>query len=318
MNKSDKIPAISVILITYNRCKMLARMMEALKAQTFQDYEVILINNGSTDETAAVCENYATQDKRVKVVSIEQNNGAAPARNVGLEHVTGEYVLMVDDDDYCQPEMMEHLYGMAERYHADICITGCVDEYSDGRLEPKYVYDDLHIWKGHEGLSEFLKREKFHTAPATKLFRNKLFDGKRWIEGTCVDDIHFIYKLFVDAKLVVAQGKPMYHFYKHVGNVSGFLSGDILQPHILDDYLTMQDERVEYISKHCPELEKQVRYARVSYMISMVERIEKGYAVDCDEQLVFMKNYLNMHKDELLNTEWTTERERNLFQSYIG
>lgn len=317
MNRENKIPAVSIILITYNRSHILPRMIRALQAQTFQDYEVILINNGSTDDTAEVCNAYAAEDERVKLVTIETNHGAAPARNLGLEHISGKYVLMVDDDDYCEPEMLQHLYDMATEYDADIAITGCVDEYSDGRIEPKYVYEELYVWKEEQGLSEFLKREKFHTAPATKLFRKELFEGKRWMEGTCVDDIHFIYKLFVDAKCVVAQGKPMYYFYKHVGNVSGFLSGDILKPHVLQDYLTMQDERVEYISEHCPKLTEQVRYARVSYMISMVERIKKGLAVDCEEELAHMQKYLRAHKEELLNTEWTTERERLLYQEYV-
>lgn len=310
-------PAISVILITYNRDKLLQRMLLAIKNQTFEDYEVILINNGSVDGTQEICQQYATEDSRVKLSTIEVNRGAAPARNLGLDKITGDYVLMVDDDDYCKPNMFAHLYEMALEYNADITITGCVDEYPD-KILPKYVYDELYVWKGHQGLSEFLKREKFHTAPATKLFRKKLFYGKRWIEGTCVDDIHFIYKLFVDAKTVVAQGKPMYHFYKHDGNVSGFLSGDILKAHILNDYLAMQDERVEYISKYATELTEQAVYARVSYMISMVEKIKKGYAENCDEQLKYMIEYLRNHKDDLLGREWTTEREVNLMDMYVS
>lgn len=311
-------PQISVILIAYNRETLLPRMIEAIRAQTFLDYEVILIDNGSTDGTPEICREYAKLDERVKLVRIEKNHGAAPARNLGLDHISGKYVLMIDDDDYCKPEMFEHLYKMAEEHQADIAITGCVDEYADGTIMPKYVYDEIYIWKGHEGLSEFLKREKFHTAPATKLFRRELFAGKRWLEGTCVDDIHFIYKLFVDARTVVAQGKPMYHFYKHVGNVSGFLSGDILKPHILEDYLAMQDERVDYISKYAPAVTEQVIYARVSYMISMVEKIERGEAEGCEKQLSYMKEYLREHASDLLGREWTTEREINLMKRYVG
>ncbi len=311
-------PQISVILITYNRSNMLKRMIEAVKAQSFSDYEVILINNGSTDDTSLVCEQYANEDNRVKLVTIEKNNGAAPARNVGLDHIRGKYVLMIDDDDYCEPQMFEHLYEMAEKYEADISITGCVDEYSTGQVVPKYVYDELYVWKGFDGLSEFLKREKFHTAPATKLFKATLFEGKRWMVGTYVDDIHFIYKLFTDARTVVACGKPMYYFYKHVGNVSGFLSGDILKPEILEDYLAMQDERVDYISTYAPEVTEQVKYARVSYMISMVEKIEKGQAENCEKQLAYMKEYLRENKNDLLGREWTTAREERLMKEYVN
>lgn len=308
---------ISIILITYNRCHLLGRMIEAIKTQSFKDYEVILINNGSTDETALICDKYASEDERVKLVTIQKNNGAAPARNVGLSKISGKYAIMVDDDDYMVSEMLEHLYNMAEKYQADIAITGCVDEYSNGEIVPRYVYDEQYVWKDADGLREFLKREKFHTAPATKLFKSTLFIGKQWTEGTRVDDIHFIYKLFVDAKVVVAQGKPMYHFYKHSSNMTGFLSGDILKPDVLDDYLTMQDERVAYISEYAPSVTEQVKYARVSYMISMVEKIEKGQSIDCEKHLEYMKNYLKEHSGDLLGQEWTTQREERLMKEFV-
>ncbi len=308
---------ISIVLITYNRRNLLPKMISAVKAQTYEDYEVILINNGSTDGTVELCEEYANEDSRVKLINIDKNNGAAPARNVGLSHISGKYAIMVDDDDYMAPDMLEHLYNMAEKYQADIAITGCVDEYSDGEIVPRYVYDEQYVWNDEKGLREFLKREKFHTAPATKLFKSTLFEGKQWTVGTRVDDIHFIYKLFVDAKVVVAQGKPMYHFYKHGSNMTGFLSGDILKPDVLDDYLAMQDERVDYISTHAPEVTEQVKYARVSYMISMVEKIEKGQAENCEKQLAYMKEYLREHKDDLLGREWTTAREERLMKEYV-
>lgn len=308
---------ISIILITYNRCHLLGRMIEAIKNQSFEDYEVILINNGSTDETALICDQYASEDERVKLVTIEKNNGAAPARNVGLSKISGRYTIMVDDDDCMEPEMLEQLYHIAEMYQADIAITGCVDEYSDGTIVPRYVYEELYVWEDVEGLREFLKREKFHTAPATKLFKSALFVGKQWTEGTRVDDIHFIYKLFVDAKVVVAQGKPMYRFYKHGSNMTGFLSGDILKCDVLDDYLAMQDERVAYISEYAPSVTEQVKYARVSYMISMVEKIEKGQAVGCERHLEYMKKYLREHSEELLGREWTTSREERLMKEYV-
>ena len=307
---------ISVILITYNRKMLLSRMLDAIKKQTFTDYELVLIDNGSTDGTGEVCRAYADQDHRVNLVSVDTNNGSAPARNLGLKYITGDYVLMIDDDDYCVPEMFENLYRLAKKYDADIAITGCVDEYKDS-IEPKYVFDGTYVYYGYDGLSEFLKREKFHTAPATKLFRKSLFEGKQWKEGTYVDDIHFVYKLFTDAMIVAVQGTPDYYFYKHSGNVSGFLSGDILKPHILDDYLNMQDERVQYISEHAPAMTEQVVYARASYMISMIEKIHLGNAKGCHKQLEFMEEFLRKNIDDLLGHQWTTEREERLMKTYV-
>lgn len=312
------VPYVSVILLTCNRETLLPGMLDSILDQTFQDFELILVNNGSSDHTAGICNSYRDQDSRIALYTLEKNNGAAAARNFAVGRAHGTYISMVDDDDYCEPGMLEHLVSLAKSYDADISITGCVDEYEDGSVCPKYVYDEIYVWEGEQGLSEFLKREKFHTAPATKLFRRELFEGLRWTEGTRVDDIHFIYKLFCRSRRVVAQGKPMYRFYKHAGNMTAFLSGDMLRPDVLDDYLNMQDERVAYISGHCPALAGQARYARVSYMISMIEKIKKGKAEYCERQLGHMVEYLKLHKAELLDQIWCTDRERALYRQYVA
>lgn len=311
------VPYVSVILLTYNRRQLLPRMLKSILNQTFADFELILVNNGSTDDTAEICEAYRDRDGRIVLYTLEENEGASAARNFALGRAGGKYISMVDDDDYCEPGMLDHLVSLAKSCGADISITGCVDEYADGSVCPKYVYEETYIWRGAQGLSEFLRREKFHTAPATKLFRRELFEGLRWTEKTRVDDIHFIYKLFCRSRCVVAQGKPMYRFYKHAGNMTSFLSGDVLRPDVLDDYLEMQDERVAYIAEHCPALAGQARYARVSYMISMIEKIRKGEAEQCGRQLEHMVRYVKLHKAELLDPMWCTDRERKLYRQYV-
>ncbi len=310
-------PKISVILCTYNRKDFLIRMLNSVQAQTFKDFELILINNGSIDGTDKICEQYENEDSRIKLITIDINKGAANARNIGIDNAKGEYILMIDDDDYCKPTMFETLINNVIKYNADISIIGSVQENSDGNIKPKYVFDETYFYKGDECISEFLKREKFNTAPATKLFKKSLFEQLRWVEGTRVDDIHFIYKLFVRAKSIVVTGTPLYYVYKHGGNMTSFLSGDILKPDVLDDYLTMQDERVKYISEHLPNVEEQVKYSRVSYMISMVERIKIGNSIDCDKQLNYMINYLKKNENDLLGKKWTTEREIKLMNKYV-
>lgn len=308
---------ISVIMLTYNRKELLHRALDSVLQQEFKEFELILINNGSTDGTDEVCNEYAKNDNRIRYFTIKENQGIAFARNFGIDHVQTDYIVIVDDDDYCEKTMFSHLYGMIEEYNADIAITGCVDEFSDGTIRPRYQYDELYVWDKEEGVSEFLKREKFDAAPCTKLFRTSLFQTIRFMLGTRIDDIHVIYKLFVEANRVVSQAYPSYRFYKHSGNETSFLSGDKLKPEILDEYLNMQEERVSYISKHLPSLTSQVRYAKYSYMISMVERIETGLAINCEKQLLQMKRILTDNIDEFLNAKWITEREIRLFKKYV-
>lgn len=308
---------ISVIMLAYNRKELLYRALDSVLQQEFEEFELILINNGSTDGTDKVCSEYAMRDNRIRYFTIKENRGIAFARNFGVDQVQTDYIIIVDDDDYCEKTMFSHLYTMIEEYNADIAITGCVDEYSDGTIRPRYQYDELYIWDKEEGVSEFLKREKFDAAPCTKLFRAFLFNTIRFKLGTRIDDIHVIYRLFVEANRVVSQAYPNYHFYKHSGNETSFLSGDKLRPDILDEYLNMQEERVSYISEHLPSLTLQVRYARYSYMISMVERIETGLAIDCEKQLTLIKRSLRENKEEFLTAKWITEREIRLMKKYV-
>ena len=310
-------PKISVIMVAYNREKLVKRALESVINQTFKEFELLLINNGSTDNTFNICKKYVDKDSRIKLYNIEKNMGSAYARNYAINYVNAKYLLIIDDDDYCEPKMFEHLYNLIIDNNADIAITGCVDEYEDGSIIPKYKYNEKYIWNKEEGVSEFLKREKFHTAPGTKLFKTKLFEHNKFVLGKKIDDIHLIYKLFVNADKVVAQGLPMYRFYKHSGNETSFLSGDILRGDILKDYLEMQDERVDYIRENLPSLEKQARYAKYSYMISMIDKIESGYSKDCENYNKYMKNIIRENLTEFNNSEWITKREEGLIKKYI-
>ena len=132
-----------------------------------------------------------------------------------------------------------------------------------------------------------------------------------------IDDIHTIYKLFVAARRTVVQGIPDYHYCKHVGNATGFLSGSLLRPEVLEDYLNMQEERIAYITEKLPSLTEQAVYAKYSYLISMVERIEKGESERCEAYLIRMKDSLRECADRFLQMEWTTERECRLMAQYI-
>ncbi|MCQ2014188.1 glycosyltransferase family 2 protein [Clostridium butyricum] len=311
------IPKISVIMVTYNREKLVERALNSVINQTFKEFELLLVNNGSTDNTLSVCEKYRNEDDRIKLYNIEKNKGSAYARNYAINYVNTEYLLIVDDDDYCEPKMFEHLYNMIVENNADIAITGCVDEYEDNKIVNKYVYDEKYIWNKEEGVSEFLKRDKFHTAPGTKLFKTNLFENVRFIIGKRIDDIHIIYKLFVLANKVVSQGLPMYRFYKHSGNETSFLSGDILKGDILKDYLEMQDERVKYISKNLPSLKKQVEYAKYSYMISMIEKIENGYSKECEKYNEYMKEVVRDNLKDIEKMPWLTKREEGIIAKYV-
>lgn len=312
-----KRPLISVALSTYNRANMLPRMLECILRQDFPDFELLLINNGSVDNTEMICQKYKNQDNRIRIFTLQENLGPAGAKNVALQKATGDFICFVDDDDYCESNYLSLLYNSVKKYNADIAVTGCVDEYDD-KIIPKFDYPEVYVWNKTEAVSEFLKRERFNAAPPTKIFRKSLFDNISFIPCNGPDDIHVVYKLFVEAEKVVVRGEPTYRFHKHADNVTAYITQNSITADILDLYLKMQKERVAYISDKLPVLAPQVRYAAWSYMISMVEKIQLGLGEGCDSQLAYMLRQLSNNQCEFMASEWVTEREKGLMCKYVN
>lgn len=307
---------VSIILATYNREQFIARAIENILNQTFKDFELIIINDCSTDNTKQICKKYKALDERISVINLEKNCGLSNARNLGVNLAKAEYITFVDDDDICETEMIEFLYNLANENDADISICGSVNDYGN-RIEPLYVYDELLVLDKIKGLEEFLKREKFHTAPPTKLFKRKLFKNISFLSGVKIDDIHVMYKVFAASEKTVALGKPLYKWVKHENNISGFIETNKLKPQILDEYIMMQKQRVDYLSEKVPEIAERAEYAAWSYMISMCDKIKTYDCVDCEEQFNHMISILNNNLVRFMNSPFITEREKHLIEKYV-
>ena len=116
-------PKISVIIPIYNVEKHLRRCLDSVKNQTFEDWQAICVDDGTPDNSGKIAESYAAQDKRFIVVH-KENGGVADARNAGMKHVTGEYVMYLDSDDFIHPQTMEIAYGLAKKNDIDLVSLG--------------------------------------------------------------------------------------------------------------------------------------------------------------------------------------------------
>ena len=124
-------PKVSIIIPVYNVEKYLKRCLDSLKSQTLSDIEIILVDDSSPDSSPAICDEAAVADERIKVIH-KENGGAGMARNAGLNIANGEYIGFVDSDDYVSPEMYEVLYDAAEKYKADLVMSGV--RFVDGNM----------------------------------------------------------------------------------------------------------------------------------------------------------------------------------------
>lgn len=308
---------ISVIMLTYNRENMVGSAIESILNQTYQNFEFIIVDNGSTDQSGKIADSYAEKDSRIKVIHIPKSN-IGTGRNTGLDMAKGDYVTFIDDDDTAEPDMLEFLHALAVECDADIALCGSYKEVN-GEILPNCVFDEKLIMTPEEAVVTLLKRKKYGAGMPTKLFSKKLFDTIRFENNRKYEDIHTTYKYFASAKRVTAHGIPKYRVFRHGGNNSNFTTNDLLlTPEQLDEYFEAFRERTVYLSNKLPKIADYAQYSEWSYMISMCNKIEKNHLEQCNKQLEFVKNELLAHYDEFYHSPYIEEFEKEYMKRYIG
>ena len=307
---------VSVIMLTYNREGFVARAIESILQQTLSDFEYIIVDNGSSDCSGDIAEEYAKRDARIRVLHISKSN-IGTGRNVGLDAANGEYITFIDDDDTAEPDMLEFLYQLARENDADISLCGSTKEIG-GEFFPNCVFDEKLIMTPEEAVVTLLKRKKYNAAMPSKLMRKGLFDKIRFKSEGKYDDISVVYKYFAEAKKVAAHGIPKYCFWRHPGNNSAFTTNDLLlTPEQLDEYFEAFRERTEYLSAKLPKIADYAQYSEWSYMISMCNKISKNHLVSCQAQLDFVKKELEEHYEEFYNSPYIEKFEKEFMRKYI-
>ncbi|MBD5513728.1 MAG: glycosyltransferase [Lachnospiraceae bacterium] len=137
-----KQPLISIIVPVYQVKDYVGECVESLLRQTYTNLEILLVDDGSTDGSGAICDEYASKDNRIRVIH-QDNQGLSAARNTGLDWAAGEYVAFVDSDDAVLPDFIETLYDLADRYHAD--IAACAYERGEIGAAGIQIKNDIHV-----------------------------------------------------------------------------------------------------------------------------------------------------------------------------
>lgn len=307
---------LSILMLTYNRANFVTRAIESILAQTHSDFEYIVVNNGSSDESGAIAERYAESDSRMKVFHIEKSS-IGRGRNVALSQAAGEYIAFVDDDDIAEPDMMDFLCQLLFEHNADISICGSSKEIAGEKL-PNCVFNEYLVMNAAEAVVELLRRKKYNAAMPTKMLRRTIFDKISFLEDGKYDDITATYKFIAEADKVVAHGKPKYCFVRHEENNSAFTTNDkLLTPRQLDEYFAAFRERTEYLSNRLPEIGDYALYSEWSYMISMCNKIIKNNLVHCEEQLDFIKKELTDHFEAFYHSPYIEDFELKYMDRYI-
>jgi len=211
---------ISVIVPVYNVEKYLNNCVESIINQTYKNLEIILVDDGSTDNCPQICDEWAKKDDRIKVIH-KKNGGAASARNDGLGFATGDYIAFVDGDDYLSADMYEKLMNLIVSYNADAAACAIVRESANGYREVwadgslcEFDTRSLLKWVGEaEGI--------LPVSPCNKLFSANTVKSIRFDENfKYAEDVLFNFEVAMNVKKLVLKSEPLYHYINNSDSVS--------------------------------------------------------------------------------------------------
>lgn len=208
-------PQISIIVPVYNAEKYLGRCIDSILAQSFKDFELILINDGSTDSSQEICDKYSLFDNRIKVIS-QENSGASSARNTGLSKAVGEFISFVDADDYIDTDFLQSLISVQARYNADLICCGHVKVVPNGAICKKREYPEMFFEIRNFG--EMLNKGllTLQKSPCTKLYQMSIIEkySIRFIQGAITgEDEIFMYSYFLHCNSVAFSECTGYNYY---------------------------------------------------------------------------------------------------------
>ena len=300
-------PEISVIMLTYNRENLVGRAVESILNQTFCNFEFIIVDNGSTDQSGKIADDYALKDSRISVIHRERGN-IGSGRNTGLAAATGEYIAFIDDDDYAEPNFLEFLYNLAVSNNADVSICGAYDK----------VFDEKIIMTSEEALIQLMWRKRYNMAFPTKLFNRNLAKKIYFSETDKYDDISQMHRLLAGANCIAYHGLPKYTFYRHESNNSAWTTDHSLMTNeTLDEYLRAYRERTQWLCELFPNSSEAWKYFEWSFMISMIEKITRLGVNDCSNKLEIMSSELKTNLKEFFYGKYTQKFEKEWMEKYL-
>lgn len=218
-NSAIVYPLISVVIPVYKTEKYLYQCVDSVLNQTYQNLEIILIDDGSPDNCGSICDTYKEKDSRVLVIH-KENGGQSSARNAAIKIVTGEYISFVDSDDYIDSDMIMNLYLSLVKTKSQIAICGFTKHYQEGRIELDNSFNEEKVFHGDEILNVFLSDELIGSQPCNKLFARYLFEGVVFPIGRVYEDIAVMHIVFSKADTIVCLPSEMYNYIIHEESTS--------------------------------------------------------------------------------------------------
>ncbi|MBR1849200.1 MAG: glycosyltransferase family 2 protein [Lachnospiraceae bacterium] len=263
MKRDEGKPFFTIVIPVYNTEKYLEECVESVIKQSFQELEIILVDDGSTDSSPLLCDALAKQDERIRVVH-KKNGGLSSARNAGIQAAKGQYIGFIDSDDYIHPDMYQKMYDAIRGYHSKIICCGRYDVYSD-YTQMGLVPENEEVISYVEGIRSILTWKGMDGSACDKVFESTLFENLSFPEGELNEDVAVMYRLMEKAENIALVPTPFYYYRHRGGSITQSGFGKSMM-----DSLKHAREILQYMEEHIPELIPEASYYKTKILMGVI------------------------------------------------
>ena len=300
---------VSVIVPVYNIEDCLERCVDSIRKQEYRNLEILLVDDGSTDESGAICDRLAKEDGRIRVFH-KENGGSSSARNLGIDRAEGEWIGFVDSDDWIEPQMYGLLLQEALKSGADIAQASRDEIDEDGNRRPDVCVppEEIVFCPAEDFLRELLLH-RGDCSFCTKLVRRSLFEKRRFPEGRLNEDFRLLVEMLADGTGICILPQQMYHVFYRVGSNTRKKDPNDFSRVFLD-IVDNADFAEELVRRRYPRLKREaIRFGlfqRLDYLL----HIPVGRMTAADPFYRNAVRYLRRCVWNTLTNPWLTPKNR--------
>ena len=291
MDEAGK-PLVSIIVPVYKVEKYLQRCLDSIAAQTYQNIEVILVDDGSPDNCGEICEAFAKTNTYTKVIH-QKNQGLSAARNNAVPESHGEYITFVDSDDYITPDYVEYLVSLCESFDAEVSVGSFVFQYDNKESAVPREESRRMFLSPEEALRNMNYGIGFGVTAWGKLYKRALVEANPYPVGKLYEDIATTYKIVGESTGVAFGNKQIYFWIQRRDSImhSSFNRRQL-------DGMDAAEEQLKYIEEHFPDA---VPAAKYRFTAKAIELMAVAFSSGGDREIYAeLKAYMNRFADEVL------------------
>lgn len=293
---------VSIIVPVYNAEQYLAKCIDSLRAQTYQNLEILLIDDGSTDGSAKIVDQYASADQRIRVFH-KQNGGLGSSHNFGLDHMTGDYVTFVDDDDWVEKEYISLLVSKLQADQLDYSSCAGFDYYEASDKKVFIGSRESRIFDSAAAVRDILDKHQFTMEALTKkLYRAEVFQNIRLRSDRNYQDTQIFFRIVSNCRKMGYYAVPLYNYLVRKGSIthSGYKRYSIQQVYAYEENLDLVRSRYP---QSLPMLKHNILSVSMSnYMRLVIENKKEQYPEDVRYYQTNFKKYRPMLNGEKSKT----------------